>query len=189
MIAKFFNRRRENASLVERIYEQIVSQARQPAYYSHYGGTDTVLGRFEVLALRMVLVVRRMQSGSASLSAMSQDLTDRFFQDIDHSMRELGIGDRGIPRRMKTFAGLFYGRAKAYGGALDAGDGEAMTAALRRNFYGVSQEGSLGAPLLSDHVFASAKRLQAQQDSQLLQAQLDFCEPDPVEEVELGDDE
>lgn len=50
-------------------------------------------------------------------------------------MRELGIGDQGVPKRMKKFAGMFYGRLEAYAAALDASDATALAAALARNIY------------------------------------------------------
>jgi cytochrome b pre-mRNA-processing protein 3 len=60
-------------------------------------------------------------------------VTDEFFRDVEHSLRELGIGDMGVPKRMKKLAGMFYGRAATYGAALDAGDAEVLAAALARN--------------------------------------------------------
>ncbi len=52
---------------------------------------------------------------------------------MDHSLRELGIGDQGVPKRMKKLARMFYGRVAAYGEALDADDPAALAAALTRN--------------------------------------------------------
>ena len=60
-------------------------------------------------------------------------IVDAFFQDLDHSMRELGIGDQGVPKRMKKFAGMFYGRLESYAAAIDGADADALAAALRRN--------------------------------------------------------
>ncbi len=59
-------------------------------------------------------------SGDAS-GAWPTDIVDAFFEDVDHSIRELGIGDMGVPKRMKKLARMFYGRANSYGEALDAG--------------------------------------------------------------------
>ena len=62
-------------------------------------------------------------------------LIDEFFLDVDHSLRELGISDVGVPKRMKKLAGMFYGRLEAYSKAMDAGDAAALSVALQRNIY------------------------------------------------------
>src|SRR5690606_27298163 len=91
------------------------------------------LGRFEMVALHMLLVQRRLRGEAGAAPDIAQVLTDDFFVDLDHSLRELGIGDLGVPKRMKRLARMFYGRTRAYGDALDAGDPAALAAALARN--------------------------------------------------------
>lgn len=66
---------------------------------------------------------------------MAQDIIDAFFEDIDHSIRELGIGDAGVPKRMKKLAGMFYGRADSYGKAIEKNDIEELKTALVRNLF------------------------------------------------------
>lgn len=124
-----------NEKLVEAVYVEIVAAARRPDLYSRLGTPDTPLGRFEMLSLHLMLVLDRFsRSGEdAAVAAFLQDLTDMFFQDVEHSIRELGIGDMGVPKRMKRLARMFYGRAESYGAALRAGDRPALAAALARN--------------------------------------------------------
>ena len=74
-----------------------------------------------------------MCSSDLDLANIGQILTDEFFLDVDHSLRELGISDMGVPKRIKKLARMFYGRAKSYSDALDAGDHEALAAAIGRN--------------------------------------------------------
>ena len=83
---------------------------------------DTPLGRFEMVSLHMFLVLHRLRGEAARRRDVAQNLTDTFFADVEHSLRELGIGDLGVPKRMKKLARMFYGRAVAYGEALDRGD-------------------------------------------------------------------
>lgn len=74
-----------------------------------------------------------MRGENKALVDLAQEIADEFFKDVDHSLRELGIGDQGVPKRMKKLARMFYGRVAAYGEALDANDAEALAAALTRN--------------------------------------------------------
>ena len=134
MFQRWFGKdRRSNRAITDALYEQIVAAARQPVLYAEWFVPDTPLGRFEMVALHMLLVQRRLRGQTGAARDLAQVLIDDFFMDLDHSLRELGIGDLGVPKRMKRLARMFYGRTKAYGDALDADDREALALALARN--------------------------------------------------------
>ena len=122
-----------NREITNALYEQIVAAARQPLLYAEWNVPDTPLGRFEMIALHMFLVLHRLRGEAAEGRDVAQNLTDMFFTDVEHSIRELGIGDLGVPKRMKKLARMFYGRAVAYGEAIDRNDRAALAAALARN--------------------------------------------------------
>ncbi|MCO5159537.1 MAG: ubiquinol-cytochrome C chaperone [Mesorhizobium sp.] len=134
MFKQLFNPvRRRNRAIADAIYIRIVAAARQPVPYSDWLVPDTPLGRFEMVGLHIYLFLRRIRGEGEAADALGQELTDTFFQDVDHSLRELGIGDMGIPKRMKTLSRMFYGRTRSYDQALDARDQTALTAAVARN--------------------------------------------------------
>jgi cytochrome b pre-mRNA-processing protein 3 len=116
---------------IEAIYGMIVAQAREPLFYRAMGVPDTVNGRFDMVLLHLWMVLRRLRpvEGGAGLS---QALFDHFCGDMDANLRELGVGDLTVPKRMQKFGEAFYGRAAAYDLALDAGD-EPLAQALCRN--------------------------------------------------------
>lgn len=116
-----------------RVYEVIVAAARQKRFYAQFQVPDTPLGRYEMLSLHIFLAFHRMRGENKALADLAQEIADEFFKDVDHSLRELGIGDQGVPKRMKKLARMFYGRVAAYGEALDANDADALAAALTRN--------------------------------------------------------
>jgi len=116
---------------IEAIYGMIVAQAREPAFYADLHVRDTVNGRFDMLILHLWLVLRRLQSVEGG-SSLSQALFDRFCGDMDDNLREMGVGDLTVPKRMQAFGEAFYGRSSAYDLAFDAGD-EALAQALSRN--------------------------------------------------------
>jgi cytochrome b pre-mRNA-processing protein 3 len=134
MFSRFFgSNRRTNRAVTDVLYEEIVAAARQPVFYAAYNVPDTPLGRFEMLSLHLFLILHRLRSEEGAAREVAQELTDEFFLDVDHSLRELGIGDHGIPRRVKKLGRMFYGRAAAYGQALDQNDGAALASAFGRN--------------------------------------------------------
>ena len=134
MLRKLFGRS-ENAGRTAAIslYEQIVAAARQPAFYAHWNVPDTPIGRFEMISVHMVLFLHRIRGEAGDLQRIAQILTDEFFLDVDHSLRELGISDVGVPKRIKKLARMFFGRARSYSDALDSGDQVALAAAIARN--------------------------------------------------------
>lgn len=129
--------RKSRRATVDSLYGQIVAAARQPTFYADWNVPDTPLGRFEMLSLHHFLFLHATRGATgadaAGLREIAQELTDALFQDVEHSLRELGIGDMGVPKRMKKLARMFYGRAASYGATIDAGDREALAEALSRN--------------------------------------------------------
>ncbi|MGO4838146.1 ubiquinol-cytochrome C chaperone family protein [Rhizobiaceae sp. 2RAB30] len=179
MLKFLFGRRRTvSRATVDRLYDQIVAAARQPELYSAWNVPDMPLGRFEMVALHVFLFLRRVRGEEGAIAEVAQELTDEFFRDVEHSIRELGISDPGVPKRMKLLARMFYGRVKAYGDALDAGDTEALSKALARNVRpGV--EGWAEAAELAAYVQNVAAALAAQPSSALIGGEVRFPAPEP----------
>jgi len=172
--------KRPNQPVVDALYEAIVASARQPRFYSDWGVPDTPLGRFEMLSLHMFLFLERARASGPALAALAQEVTDEFFKDIDHSLRELGINDVSMPKRMKKLARMFYGRAEAYRAALVAGDGAALAAALARNVR-PDDAGWTGAPMLAAYVERASHALAAGDDAALLAGRIAFPAADEAE--------
>ncbi len=116
---------------IEAIYGMIVTQAREPLFYRDLGVPDTVNGRFDLLVLHLWMVLRRMRP-MQDAAGLSQALFDRFCDDMDGNLREMGVGDVTVPKRMRAFGEAFYGRVAAYDLALEAGR-EPLAEALCKN--------------------------------------------------------
>jgi cytochrome b pre-mRNA-processing protein 3 len=128
--------RRNRLAPVERVYDSIAALSRRRVLFTDYGVADTFEGRFELLTLHLALILRRLAELPAPAADMAQDLTDLAFRRLDQGLREIGIGDVGVPRRMKGLAKAFYGRARVYHAAFAGGDHALLVAALRRNVFG-----------------------------------------------------
>ncbi len=135
MIFDVFKVKKNNRQIVDRQYALLTEAARTPQFYLALGVPDTVMGRFEMLSLVMILYFRRTAQSARSGQEVAQEIIDAFFQDIDHSIRELGIGDQSVPKRMKKLAGMFYGRLETYSEALARKHPEGLAAALKRNIH------------------------------------------------------
>jgi cytochrome b pre-mRNA-processing protein 3 len=175
MLFGLFGRR--FADKTHAVYGAIVAQARQPAFYLDYGVPDKVESRFDMVVLHGFLLFRRMAGEPAETRAEAQDVLDLFFLDMDRTLREMGIGDISVPKKMKKIAEAYAGRSEAYGRALDAGDRAAFAAALGRNVYGGAPDPA-GAAALADYAFAADAALRAVPAADLLAARLPW--PDPA---------
>jgi cytochrome b pre-mRNA-processing protein 3 len=135
MIANLLKQRR-NRELIDRLHERVVAAARRPALFlPPYDVPDTIEGRFDLLVLLSTLVLRRLENLPEPAPEVAQELVDTIFEQLDAGLRETGVGDLAVPKRMKKLAEVFIGRSAAYRGAL-AQNGSAFTAAIARNIYG-----------------------------------------------------
>ena len=159
MIFGLFRKRNNNQLIVVRQYELLTSTARQPVFYTDYEVPDTVMGRFELLSVVMILFFRRTRSSVTSGQELAQEIVDAFFEDIDYSIRELGIGDNSVPKRMKKLAGMFYGRLESYAAAMDVNDRVALAAALRRNIYPKADDAAASMTALADWMMMAEAHL------------------------------
>lgn len=144
--SRYFGAARRSAATIEAIYGAIVAQARQPAFYRDMGVPDTVEGRFDLIVLHVWLVMRRLR-GMEDGTGWSQRLFDHFCIDMDGNLREMGVGDLAVPKRMKNLGEAFYGRVATYDSAWDDVSGAALRVAIARNILGRPTEPQRAAAL------------------------------------------
>ena len=138
-----------------RAYTALVEQARLPVLYEDppggFGVPDTVEGRFDLVTLHVFLLLRRLKDapertaakGTVDPDAFARHVFDVMFRDMDDSLREMGVGDMKVGKKVRGLAEEFYGRVGAYDGAMN--DTDALAPALARNVYA-----DAGAPAARD---------------------------------------
>ena len=189
ILARF--RRNSQAPTIHALYGAIVAQARSVAFYADYRVPDTVEGRFDLIVLHLVLLLnrlsRRAEAGHSldqellgqkllGQKLLGQELFDAFCRDLDANLREMGVGDLAVPKRMQAFAEAFYGRQAAYLAALDAADERVFEKALARNIFPAGNDA--GAAQLARYARAVATRLDAQDDGALIRGEVVFPSPE-----------
>jgi cytochrome b pre-mRNA-processing protein 3 len=179
ILARF--RRNSQARTIHALYGAIVAQARSTAFYAVYRVPDTVEGRFDLIVLHLVLLLNRLgrraeASRDFGQKLLGQELFDAFCRDLDANLREMGVGDLAVPKRMQAFAEAFYGRQAAYLAALDAADQRAFEKALARNIFPAGNDA--GAARLARYARAAVTRLDAQDDGALIRGEVVFPNPE-----------
>ena len=172
MLLKWW-RQASQGDTIEAIYGAIVAQARLPGFYADFGVPDTVEGRFDMIVLHLFLFLHRLGGQTDEQRRIAQALFDRFCGDLDGNLREMGIGDLTVPRKMQQFAEAYYGRSAAYERALAAGDSQAGSLAIARNIFGQDFPRS-GALRLSQYMFTAAAMLKAIPDDAVGRGKLSF---------------
>jgi cytochrome b pre-mRNA-processing protein 3 len=159
------------------LYGAIVTQARDQRFYEAYGVPDTVLGRFDLIVLHLLLLLRRLRAGDGAERALAQGVFDKFCRDMDHNLREMGISDQGVPRQMRRVGEAFYGRAQAYDAALARPSNEALVETLARNVYAEAAEAGVAARALAVYVRQAVNELDAQALENFLRGVVSFPQP------------
>jgi cytochrome b pre-mRNA-processing protein 3 len=165
---------------IRRLYGAIVAQARVPEFYTDYGVPDTVEGRFDMVVLHVYLVFRRLAEAGEAARARGQQMFDLFIEDMDASMRELGVGDLSVPRKMRAMAEGYYGRTSVYDAALLDGSDDKLAAALLRNVYAGNENTDAGARRLARYVRHAAKGLTDTKAGEIESGAFAFPDPDKV---------
>ncbi len=156
------------------LYNIIVAQSRRPGFYLAGGVADTIDGRFDMIVLHAFLVMRRLRDAGEDGEALSQVLFDEMFSDMDRSLREMGVGDMGIGKRVRAMGKAFLGRVKAYEEALDEGGDAALAQALIRNLYRAEPPTETALGRMADYVRREAAALRTYPLAALLAGETAF---------------
>ncbi|CAO3422712.1 ubiquinol-cytochrome C chaperone family protein [Azospirillum doebereinerae] len=159
------------------LFTAIVERGRAPVFYRDLGVPDTLDGRFEMVALHAFLVMRRLKGQGAEAGSLSRRLYETMIDNFEKSLMEMGVGDTGIGRRVKTMARGMAGRIRAYDEALADPEGSRLEVALDNNVYGTVVAGVDPAALaaLAAYVRACVAALDGQPLESLMGGQPDFA--------------
>ncbi|MEW6019142.1 MAG: ubiquinol-cytochrome C chaperone family protein [Pseudomonadota bacterium] len=137
-----------------KLYTAVVDQARAPDFYGRLGVPDTVEGRFELYSLHLMLLLDRLKRQGPLAAEVSQALFDTYVAALDDALREMGVGDRSVGKKMRKLGEAFYGRIKSYEAALaELPETAALAAVIGRTVYAEAD-----APALADLVAYVARQ-------------------------------
>lgn len=173
MFRRLFTRNRRNEAIAYSLYGAIVAQARQPALYTEFAVPDTLDGRFDMVVLHGFLLFHRLKDESAADRQVGQDVFDIFLKDMDGTLREMGVGDISVPKKLKKMAEAFFGRIRAYDEALLSGDRAKLVDAIERNVFPDGAPAGVSEGIAS-YMEATVGTLAAQSLPTILSGKLDY---------------
>jgi len=145
MIFTLWKARQAQRRKAESLYRAVMTQTRRPEFYVNGGIADTFEGRFDLLVVHVALVLFRLKGEGEAGKAVGQQMFDLFFADMDAALREMGVGDTSVGKRVREMSEAFYGRLESYDGGLSADETDRLRMAVERNLYG-AQDNTENAP-------------------------------------------
>lgn len=173
----FGRKRHERAGFS--LYTAAVRAARDPYFYAELGVPDTMDGRFDMIGLYAFLLIDRIHNEPPAGPELAQAVFDAMFSDMDHTLRELGVGDMAVARRVKAMWEALHGRGQAYAAPLAAGDRAGLAAAITRNVWRGAPDGGR-AEMLADIAMRQHRHLAGQGLPAFLAGRVEFLPPLPV---------
>ncbi|MEE9346660.1 MAG: ubiquinol-cytochrome C chaperone family protein [Robiginitomaculum sp.] len=165
-----FKRRAEDVSAAN-LYSACLSQSRLPEFYRSIGVADSYDGRVDLLTLHLTFIMKAARKFGAAGEQLSQALYDVMVEDFNIAMREEGLSDTGIKRRIKPMLALFYARAKVYMAALESGDD---LQALMSQTLLADAGSSKGAAVMADYMGRADLLIDAMNEKQLRAGKIKF---------------
>lgn len=171
------------------LYDAAVTQARLPVFYERYDAPDSVDGRFDMICIHIVPVMRKLAKCGRAGDKLSQALFDHFFTQMERALREMGVGDLSVPKHVKRMMKAYKGRYVAYGKALDENDKNAMADVVLRNLYRGENENKTHAKAIADYLAVLDKHVAGQSDEAILSGEITFPDMSKVKGFEDGKSE
>lgn len=160
----------------EALYAGLVDQARQPALYRDLGVADRIDSRFELYVLHLALLLNRLKGEGEAASETGQAVFDAFVGALDDSLRELGVGDLSVAKKMRKLGEAVYGRVVGYQNAVGDNDSVSLAGLIARAVY--SEEAPTAqADCLARYALSTSEALRAQRLEDILRGRVAWPEP------------
>ena len=176
----WYSQRKRRKQTAITLYTALVEQSRRAEFYADFAVPDTMEGRFEMVLLHLFVVQNRLMAEGAEARQLSQALSEVFISEMDSTMREQGVGDLAVPKRMRKVGEAYLGRLQSYRDAIGSEDPASLPAALIRNIWTPDEADGIAPPVHNDRL-ASAEALAGYVHSAIVQ-----LEPSPYTELSQG---
>lgn len=154
---------------VRPLWHRVVELAREPSFYSDCHVADSVGGRFDLMTAVLCTVMVRVEA--SEMRSQSALLAELFVEDMDGQLREFGVNDVVVGKRMGKLMSVLGGRLGAYRSALVERDREKLIGAVSRNVtFSEDADEAAAAGLVADKLLALSERLAGFDDDAVLKA-------------------
>jgi cytochrome b pre-mRNA-processing protein 3 len=177
-VLSWFRRKAEQGRTAKDLYGASVTQARQPAFFEANGVSDTPEGRAGMIMAHLFLLLDRLSRAGAPGEPLARALTETFVTDMDDCLREMGVGDLSVPKKVKRAAAAFHARCFAYRRALETSDG-ALAGELLATLPGLDREPERAVEI-ARYMRRARAALDALPSAELLAGRVTFPSPHSI---------
>ncbi|MCJ8322496.1 MAG: ubiquinol-cytochrome C chaperone [Rhizobiales bacterium] len=170
----YLGKERQEKKLADTLYNHTIKAARSPSLYGANGAPDTANGRFELIILHIFLLFSHLQGQDKFSQSVKQKTFDRFLEDMDMNLREIGVGPDGVPKRIQKMLENFYGRAEAYQTALESADHSQIIDSIARNLFADEKPNLAAAEILAQYMVEVVENLQQVKLDDLIHSNFSF---------------
>ncbi len=151
------------------LWHRVVELARDPTYYTQSNVADSVAGRFDLITAILCAVIVRVEA--SDMRGESALLAELFVEDMDGQLREFGVNDVVVGKRIGKLMSVLGGRLGAYRSALAEGDRDKLIKAIRRNVtFAENSDEQTSAASVADKLLDLSARLDELSDEQIINA-------------------
>jgi cytochrome b pre-mRNA-processing protein 3 len=162
------------------LFSAVINQSREKVFYEKYLVEDSLDGRFDLMSLHMALVLDKLDKNAQikNIPKLKRILQEIMFDNLDLTLREIGVGDLGVGKKIKVMAEAFYGRMMVYQNLLNKQDIEGMSNALKRNLYREKdiEKNVIGA--MASYIFMQHENTHSQAIEKILCGEIVFLIPE-----------
>ncbi len=173
---RWFGERAARKEAAEKIYDSIVAQSRNPAFYLRFGVPDTLSGRFDMLVIHMFMVLQNLRLAGKEGELLGREVVEAFIREMDSMVRDLGVSETQVPKEVRRIAGLFYGQILIYAKAAEDEDSRALAEAVWKSFRSGNPSTQVNAQAVAGYILAALHSIRETPLTHLLQGYLDFPE-------------
>lgn len=172
-LSRFLTGRTRQATAARSLLACLNKQSRSPVFFATGIIPDTMDGRFECVTLHSALLLRRLRESGREGRALANTLFEEIFDSFDHALRESGVGDLTVGKKIRVLGESFYGRARAYDAAVS--DKDDIASVIERNLLPGSNR--VVIEQISQYTVAQAGHLEKQSDNKLLIGNVNWLDP------------
>lgn len=175
----FFSKKKKIDNAANELFLKVISHTRIPLFYENFGVEDNLDGRFDLMSVHMALIIDVLDNNNQLNDAIivRRRLQEIMFDNLDLTLREIGVGDLGVGKKIKTMAEAFYGRMTTYQECFKTHDTDQMSMALKRNLYRGRDMNEAIVVNMTSYVYGQYKYLSSQPSEDVIAGNVDFMEP------------
>lgn len=179
----FLSKKKTLNDVGHKLFSIVIEQSRAAIFYSELAVEDSLDGRFDLMSLHMAMILQKLDQNKLDKDTvkLKQIVQEIMFDNLDLTLREVGVGDLGVGKKIKVMAEAFYGRMMVYQGLFGSKDLHEMTSALQRNLYREKDVAPEILTAMTQYVYDQNGQIENQDMANIMTGDVSFFVPTGIQ--------